>query len=418
MPPSAFLHPFASPAADEFITIVSGEGATVVDDRGRRYVDALASLWYCNVGHGRAEMADAVAAQMRKLAAYHTFDRFTNEPTEALCATLADIAPVAGARVFLTSSGSEAVDSAIKLARLAHHQAGRPERTVIISRRPSYHGVTYGGASATGLPQNHAGFGPLLPDVVQVPHDDLAAAEQACARHAGRVAAVLAEPVIGAGGVRPPTPGYLAGLRDLCDREGAFFVVDDVICAFGRLGQWWGAQRYGVRPDLITFAKGVTSGYVPLGGVVVGRAVAEPLEAEDDFVLRHGHTYSGHPTACTAAIAALDITRREGLLERAEHVGRRLAGGLRGVLGRPGVTEVRGEGAVWAVGFGDGLSAVAVRDRMLARGVIARPLGADTLAFCPPLVIDDAQIDHCVEALSAAVDELTRQGTPAAPTRR
>ena len=421
MPPSPFLHPFASPAAGEFITIVSGDGATVVDDRGRRYVDALASLWYCNVGHGRAEIADAVAGQMRKLAAFHTFDRFTNEPVEALCATLSDIAPVAGARVFLTSSGSEAVDSAIKLARLAHHQAGRPERTVIISRRPSYHGVTYGGLSATGLPSNQAGFGPLLPDVVQVPHDDLAAAEAACARHAGRVAAVLAEPVIGAGGVHPPVSGYLAGLRALCDREGAFLVVDDVICAFGRLGRWWGAERYGVRPDLVTFAKGVTSGYVPLGGVMVGRAAAEPLEAEG-FILRHGHTYSGHPTACAAAIAALDITRREGLLERAEHVGRRLAAGLRDVLGRPGVTEVRGEGAVWAVGLGDGLSAVAVRDRMLARGVIARPLGDDTLAFCPPLVIDDAQIDQCAEALSAAVDDLSRgrpplTGTPASPGR-
>ena len=390
----------------------------VVDDRGRRYVDALASLWYCNIGHSRAEIADAVATQMRKLAAYHTFDRFTNEPAEALCATLADIAPVAGARVFLTSSGSEAVESAIKLARLAHWQAGRPERTVIISRRPSYHGVTFGGLSATGLRPNHLGFGPLLPDVIQVPHDDLAAAEQAFARHADRVAAVLTEPVVGAGGVHPPAPGYLAGLRALCDREGAFLVVDDVICAFGRLGRWWGAQRYGVRPDLITFAKGVTSGYVPLGGVVVGRAVAEPLEADGDFVLRHGHTYSGHPTACAAAIAVLEVTRREGLLERAEGIGRRLAAGLRGVLGRPGVTDVRGDGAVWAVGFGDGVSAVAVRDRMLARGVIARPLGDDTLAFCPPLVIDDVQIDHCVDALSAAVDELTRQRAPAVPKRR
>jgi putrescine---pyruvate transaminase len=401
-----FLHPYAAPAATDFVTVVRGEGAAVFDDAGTRYVDALASLWYCNIGHGRAEVAEAAAAQMQSLAAFHTFEKFTNPPAEQLCTLLVGMAPMPDARVFLVSSGSEAVDSAIKLVRAAHAQAGEPQRTVVISRTPSYHGVTYGGLSATGLPANHAGFGPLLPDVVRVPHDDLEAVARVFEERPGEVAAVLAEPVVGAGGVYPPVSGYLEGLRRLCDEHGAFLVFDEVICGFGRLGTWWAAEHYGVRPDVVTFAKGVTSGYVPLGGVLVGQAVRERLEASPDFVLRHGHTYSGHPTACAAALVVQDITRREGLVGRAKPIGERLAGGLRTLLDRPEITDVRGDGAVWAVGLADGVSAPAVRDRMLARRVIARPIGESTVAFCPPLVIDDADIDACPEALRGALDDL------------
>src|SRR5580704_11880722 len=202
----AFLHPFARPAAARgaFLDIVSASGAEVVDAGGRRYIDALASLWYCNVGHGRGEIADAVAAQMRRLDTFHTFDRFTNPIADALAERLVGLAPMPEARVFLTSGGSEAVESAVKLARLAQARSGHPERTVVVSRRPSYHGVTYAAMSATGLPANQAGFGPLLPDVVQVPYDDLSALDALAEGAEGRVAAVLAEPVIAAGGVRPP----------------------------------------------------------------------------------------------------------------------------------------------------------------------------------------------------------------------
>ncbi|MGH7876548.1 MAG: aminotransferase class III-fold pyridoxal phosphate-dependent enzyme, partial [Candidatus Dormibacteraceae bacterium] len=216
----AQLHPFARPAAERssFVTIVSGQGATVSDEAGKRYVDALGSLWYCQIGHGRAEVAEAIATQCRTLAGFHTFDRFANPPAEALCAELAALAPMEGARVFLTSGGSEAVETAIKLARMAQARSGHPERTLIVSRRPSYHGVTYAAMSATGLPPNQEGWGPLLPDVVQVDKDDLGKLDALLAEEGSRLAAILSEPVIGSGGVYPPPPGYLEGLRERCDR--------------------------------------------------------------------------------------------------------------------------------------------------------------------------------------------------------
>ena len=396
--PPRFLHPFARPASDDFTTIVGGEGAYVWDADGNRYVDALAGLWYCNLGHGRAEIADAVADVLRTLGPFHTFERFTNEPAEALTETLAELAPMDDARVFLTSSGSEAVDSAIKLARVAHVQGDDPARTMLVSRRNAYHGVTYGGLSAQGIALNQAGFGPLLPDVIVVDHDDIGEVEAVFAEHGDRIAAMIAEPVIGAGGVFPPAPGYLERLRELCDDAGAFLILDEVICGFGRLGNWWGAQRYGVRPDLVTFAKGVTSGYQPLGGVLVGPAVRAPLEADDTFVLRHGFTYSGHPAACAAGNVALALTAEEGLLDRAVKIGDQLGAGLHALVEDGLLASTRGAGAVWAAVV-DGDRAVAVRDAMLAHGVLARPLGPSVVAFCPPLVSDDGAIDQCLDAL-------------------
>jgi putrescine---pyruvate transaminase len=402
---SAFLHPFARPAAQpaDFINIVRGEGAAIFDDTGKRYVDGMASLWYCNVGHGRQEIAEAVSAQIMRLEAYNTFDIFTNDPAEQLAAELAALAPMPDARVFFTSGGSESVDTAMKLARVAQVQAGHPERTVIISRVQSYHGVNYGGMAATGLPLNQAGFGTMLSDVVQVPQHDLDAMGAACAQHAGRIAAIISEPVQGAGGVHPPQPGYLQGLRALADQHGAFLIFDEVICGFGRLGSFWGAQHYGVTPDLVTFAKGVTSGYVPLGGVLVGPAVRGPLEADTTFMLRHGFTYSGHPTACAAGLANLRIMEREGLVERAHHVGTRLSAGLHALHAQGKVAEVRGVGAVWAVGLLPGVNPMAVRAEMVAHGAIGRPIAPSTIAFCPPLVIDDNDIDALVEALTAGL---------------
>jgi adenosylmethionine-8-amino-7-oxononanoate aminotransferase len=225
--------------------------------------------------------------------------------------------------------------------------------------------------------------------------------EAAFAAHGDGVAAVIAEPVIGAGGVYPPVPGYLDGVRRLCDAHGAFLILDEVISGFGRLGSWWGAETYGVRPDLVTFAKAVTSGYQPLGGVLVGPAVRAPLEADRDYMLRHGHTYSGHPSACAAALANIEVLVSEHLLERAVPIGDRLVKGLESLRSDGVLTEVRGAGAVWAAALPDGVSPVAVRDRMLERGVIARPLPT-AIAFCPPLVIEAEDIDLCVEALGAA----------------
>jgi putrescine aminotransferase len=400
-----FLHPFARPSMDEadVVRIVRGEGALVFDDRGREYVDGLASLWHCNLGHGRAEVADAVARQMRELETFHCFERFSNPRADELAERLAALAPVPGSRVFFTSSGSEAVDSALKLSRAAHVQAGEPERTLVISRVPSYHGVTYGGMTLTGLPLNQRDFGPGMGGAVQVPKDDLDAVRVVFEENPGRVAAVFAEPVIGAAGVWPPAPGYLAGLRALCDEFGAHLVLDEVISGFGRLGSMFGGEHFGVRADLTTFAKAITSGYVPLGGVLVAPSVHEPLSADPAYVLRHGHTYSGHATACAAGLVCLDLTEREGLVGRATEIGKRLGPALEELRDAGVVADARGVGALWAVSVLDGQDPAAVRDRMLDHGVIVRPIAPATLAICPPLVISDEHLDRIPEALRAAL---------------
>ncbi|MCU1589266.1 MAG: Acetylornithine transaminase [Frankiales bacterium] len=402
---SALLHPFAKPSAAEssFIRMVRGQGAVVWDSNGKRYVDGLASLWYCKVGHGRADIADAVAAQMRTLETYHCFERFSNGPADELAARLAALAPVPGSRVFLTSGGSEAVDTAIKLSRVAHAQAGHPERTIVVSRAPSYHGVTYGAMALTGLPLNRKDFGSGLPDVVQVDKDDVDAVRQVLLDHPGQVAAVFAEPVVGAGGVWPPEPGYLQALRGLCDEHGAHLVLDEVICGFGRLGATFAGSHFGVQADLTTFAKGVTSGYVPLGGVLVAPSVHEPLAADPSFVLRHGYTYSGHAAACTAALVCLDITEREGLLAKATAIGARLEPALQSLQKDGLVADVRGVGALWAVSVPAGVDPVGTRDRMLDLGVVVRPIAPATLAICPPLVIEPGDLDAIPEALRTAL---------------
>jgi putrescine aminotransferase len=401
--PSAFLHPFAKPTRESFVRIVRGEGALVWDADGNELVDGMASLWYCAVGHGRAEIADAVSAQMKQLAAYSCFDPFTNGPAEDLAERLHGIAPMADARVFLCCSGSEAVDTAMKLARIAHVQAGQPQRKLIISRTRGYHGVNYGGTSAQGIAPNRENFGPFVADVVQVPADDVETLASLMAEHGDTVAAVLTEPVQGAAGIYPPHDGYLASLRRLCDQHGAYLIFDEVITGYGRLGSWFAAHHFDVRPDLVTFAKGVTSGYQPLGGVFVGPAPRAALEADPDFFLRHGFTYSGHPAACAAGSVNLDILEREHLLERATHVGAQLSGGLRSLAADGVIDHTRGEGAMWAAGLLPHQNAMAIRDEMLRRGVICRAINTDTLTFAPPLVITDAQVGRIVDTLAEVI---------------
>ena len=399
---NAFLHPFAKPTKDNFIKLVHGQGALVWDDKGNELVDGMASLWYCAVGHGRKEIADAVAKQITTLEAYSTFDPFTSEPVEQLAAKLVSICPMPDARVFFCGSGSEAVDSAMKLARLAHVQAGHPERTLIISRMRGYHGTNYGGTSAQGLPLNKIGYGPLVPDVEQVASDDLEAMSVLMLQHSNTVAAVLAEPLQGAGGVYPPSADYLKGLRKLCDQHGAFLIFDEVITGFARLGTWFGSNFYDVNPDLLCFAKAVTSGYQPLGGVFVGNAVRQPLEADADFFLRHGYTYSGHASACVAALVNLEIIEREGLRDRATHIGKRIGDALKALAHDGVIDHARGDGAVWAAGLHASQSNVKIRDRMLELGAITRAINADTNTFCPPLVITDAQLDKLLDAFAQA----------------
>ena len=341
----------AKPARDSFIELVRGEGSVLWDREGNEYIDAMASLWYCNVGHGRSEIADAVASQMRELETYSCFDPFTNPMAEAITERVAGLSPIDHARVFLCGSGSESIDTAMKLARLAHVQAGHPERTLIISRMRGYHGTNYGGTTAQGLPPNKEGWGPLVPEVVQVPSDDIEALASLMSERSHEVAAVLSEPVQGAGGVWPAEEGYLQSLRKLCDQHGALLIFDEVITGFGRLGEWFGSIHYGVTPDIITFAKAVTSGYQPLGGVIVGPAVTGPLESDANYVLKTGYTYSGHASVAAAGMVNLDIIEREDLLSHANRIGERLSAGLCAMQADGQIAEVRGVGAVWAAGM-------------------------------------------------------------------
>ena len=401
--PGAFLHPFAKPTRESFIRIVRGEGALLYTADGRAVVDGMASLWYCAIGHGRKEMADAIAAQVSTLEAYSAFDPFTTDPAEELAEVLREIGPMPGSRIFFTGSGSESVDTVMKLARIAHVQAGQPQRKLIISRVRGYHGTAYGGTSAQGIAPNRENFGPFVDEVVQVPADDLEALATLMSQRGSEVAAVIAEPVQGAGGIHPATQEYLAGLRKLCDQHGAYLVFDEVITGFGRLGTWFAAHHFGVEPDFVTFAKAVTSGYQPLGGVFVGPRPLAALEADANFFLRHGFTYSGHTTACAAALKNLEIIRREGLVQRATHVGDRLAAGLRALADDGVIDHARGLGGMWAAGLRPDQNAMAIRDVMFEQGgVICRALNADSLLFCPPLVTTDEQVDRIVDAVATA----------------
>ena len=396
------LHAFAKPSKTDFISIVRGKGSLLWDANGRQYIDAIGSLWYCQVGHGRTEIAEAVAAQISTLETYSTFDPFTNQKADELAAKLQSISALPQSRVFLCGSGSEAVDTAMKLARVAQGQAGHPERTIIISRMRGYHGTNYGGTSAQGLPLNKQGFGQLLPEVVQVDSDNLEDLAKFMSDNSKKIAAVIVEPLQGAGGVWPPPPGYLEGARKLCDQHGAFLIFDEVISGFGRMGTWFAADHYGVIPDMLCFAKGVTSGYQPLGGVYVGAAVREALESDPNFFLRHGYTYSGHSSVCAAALANLAIIEREGLVERAKHVGARLSKGL-GALATDGtIDHVRGDGAVWAAGLKPDQNSVTIRDHMIELGVISRAINTDTVAFCPPLVVTDEELDTMIDTFANA----------------
>ena len=275
-------HPFSDMAVverDGELVIDRGEGAYVWDADGNRYLDATAGLWFANIGHGRSELADAAAAQMRKVAAYSTFGDYVTAPTVELAERLAGIAPVPGSKVFLTSGGSDSIDTAAKLARRYWVEAGHPEKTVIIGRQKAYHGMHYAGTALGGIPGNVEGYGVLVPDTATVEWDsvdDLRATIERVGPE--RVAAFFCEPVVGAGGVYPPPPDYLAGVRKLCTEMDVLFVADEVITGFGRIGgAWFASSKFGLEPDLVTCAKGLTSGYAPMGAVLVAPRVWEPF---------------------------------------------------------------------------------------------------------------------------------------------
>ncbi|SVB10861.1 uncharacterized protein METZ01_LOCUS163715, partial [marine metagenome] len=380
----------------DYINIVRGSGSLVYDDTGKDYVDGLGSLWYCQVGHGRTEIIDAVADQMRRIEAYNIFDPFTNEPADRVAEMIVERSPFPDGRVFLGCSGSEAVDTAIKIARQAMQRRGQTERQVVVRRTNGYHGTNFGGTSAQGIAPNREGWGDLVPHFVEVPHDDLEAAAQVFADQGDRIAAIITEPVQGAGGVFPPVDGYLEGLRRLCDQHGALLIFDEVICGFGRTGEWFGAQTFGVTPDLITFAKAVTSGYQPLSGVVLSRDLSSEFE-EPGFLLRTGYTYSGHPAACAAGVANIELMEAEDLVVRGRHVGGQIRDGLEALVGDGLIESWRGIGAVYAAELGR--DSIPVRNEILANGVIVRPIGT-CLAICPPLVISDDEVGRIIDTMA------------------
>jgi putrescine aminotransferase len=399
------LHPFANPASSDFIELERAEGVRVYDTDGRSYIDALGSLWYNQIGYSRPEMVAAITKQLNTLPVYNNFAPFATTAAEAAAERIASVSPLEDPRVFLCCSGSEAVDSAMKIARLIPQLSGDSERQIIVRRTRGYHGVNMGGTSAQGIAPNRENWGDLLPHMAEIDPDDIESAARLFAESGSKIAAVISEPIQGAGGVFPPADGYLERLRDLCDAHGALLIFDEVISGFGRTGNWFATQTYGVQPDLITFAKGVTSGYQPMGGVIVGREVAGILESDPDFLFRHGYTYSGHPAAAAAAIENINIMDREGLVERANHVGARLSAGLNSLVGDGYGRLVRGVGAIWAMELPEGSDyarSAAIRDKMLELGVIVRPIG-ECIAFCPPLIIDDTDIDQCVDALAQAI---------------
>ncbi|MFD3685969.1 aspartate aminotransferase family protein [Nocardiopsis sp. NPDC058631] len=391
--------------------VARADGVWLWDASGDRYLDGTASLWYCNVGHGRTEIADAVHRQISTLDAYTVYGDFSNGPAVELSERLAAHAPVADPRVILTSGGGESIETAAKLARRYWAVMGQPERTHLISRTGGYHGLHGFGTSISGMDRFRNGYGRVVEDTSVVPHDSAAALEAEILRIGPeRVAAYFAEPVIGAGGVYPPGEGYFTEVARICHKYGVLFIVDSVICGFARMGNWFGIERFGVSPDMVVFAKGVSSGYLPLGGIVVSGRVADPFYNGEGNAFLHGTTYAGHPTACAAAMANLDILEREDLFTVSLEVERHLDVALQGLASHPLVAEVRsGVGVMGGVELteealtGRGITTAEVFAEARARGVIVRPIPT-SLLVSPPLVITWEQIDHMVSTLSAALD--------------
>jgi adenosylmethionine-8-amino-7-oxononanoate aminotransferase len=404
-------HPFADMAAvrGAELLIERGEDVWVWDSDGRRYLDATASLWYANVGHGRPEIAAAIAAQLAKIEAYSAFGDLATPPAVALAEVLAQRAPMPS-RVFLTSGGGDSIDTAAKLARRYWHLLGQSERNVLVSRTQGYHGTHGYGTAIGGIAVNRDGFGPQL-ESRQVEMHSVEALERAIDEVGReRIAAFFLEPVIGAGGVHPPHPGYIEGIAEACRRHDVLLVIDAVICGFGRLGTWFGIERWDVVPDMITFAKGVTSGYLPLGGVIISERVAEPFWSAPGTVFRHGATYAGHATCAAAALANLELLERDGLLERGRTMEGPLLEALQPLLEHPAVAEVRG-------GIGT-LAAVALEPELLARdpaalgrlsagaraaGVLVRQLGSG-VAVSPPLSATEEHFELIAQAIAAGLE--------------
>jgi adenosylmethionine-8-amino-7-oxononanoate aminotransferase len=426
--------------SDDLPVIVRGEGCTIYDDRGRRYLDGLAGLFCVNIGHGRSDIPAAAAKQMEELA-YAPVWSATHPAAVEAASLITELAPGDLDAVFFVSSGSEAVESAIKFARQYHRSRGEAQRTKFIAREFSYHGTTMGALSLTGVPGYRAPFGPLLDGVFHVPNTlgavvppggsvrDLAcitAIEEVLEREGPETfAAIFAEPVQNGRGALVPPDGYWQELRAICDRHGILLVADEVINAFGRLGHWFGVEHFGVQPDLLTFAKGSTSGYAPLGGLLVRRPLVDAVFAGDDGIFTHGATWGGHPVSTAVAQANISALRAEGVLDNVQEHAPHFERSLQAlVTGHPSVKEVRGTGYFYAIELmadrdsGEALSeeqSLTLLRRVLPEamrkvGLITRPddRGATMLLLSPPLIADRTVIDEMVGMVDAVLTEADR----------
>jgi adenosylmethionine-8-amino-7-oxononanoate aminotransferase len=393
------------------LTIVRGEGAAVQTDDGRWLLDATAGLWHANIGHGRGRLADAAAAQMRRLETYHTFGRIVNDQALELADRVAALGPIEDARVFWVSGGSDAVDTAAKLVRRYWQLGGHANKRIIISRDGAYHGLHAFGTSLAGLSFNRDGYGSesLIPETARVPANDADALEDTIVSLGpDRVAAVFAEPVIGTGGVIFPASGYLQRVEAICREHDVLLVLDEVITGFGRTGEMFATETFGLEPDMILMAKGITSGYAPLGGVLIAPRVWSPFfDSPQAPIFRHGVTYSGHATACAVAQANLDVLGEEKLVERVATLVPELERALSPLANHPLVEEVRtGAGLLAGVQLRAEVSGDKVTRRCIDQGVLLRVITNNTIQISPPFIVEVSDLERIAETLIDALSGL------------
>lgn len=411
-----FLHPTSSikqhqengPAK----IFTEGDGIYLYDMNGDKFIDGLSCLWNVNVGHGREELGEAAKQQMKKLGFSSTFGTFSHEPVIELATKLAELAPGDLNTVFFTSGGSESNDTAFKMVRNYWKLEGKPEKTKIVSRRTSYHGVAMGATSATGLKPFRDFTTSLAPDFHYVESTPESFRKFIEEEGADTIAAFISEPIQGTGGVHPAPENYFREIRDICDENDILFIADEVITGFGRTGTYFGMERYGVVPDLMSVAKGITSGYAALGGVILSDKVMKTFKEKTEGLFMHGYTYSGHPTGCAVALENLRIIEEENLVENSRKMGEVMLEGFKRLQAKHDkVGEVRAFGLMGAIElvqdketnqrFEEPLAPTVVNEAtdrgLICRGVIYE--GADTLIFAPPLVITEEQVNEMIDIL-------------------
>jgi len=429
------LHPFTDTKAlnaKGARIITRGEGCHIVDAEGKKLLDGMAGLWCVNLGYNRKELVEAAANQLTALPYYNNFFSTANTPSVELAARIAEVTPEGLDHIFFANSGSEAIDTAMRMARFFWQAAGKPEKTWLIARDNAYHGSTIAGTSLGGQKEMRKQGGPLLGDIAHVPQpywygesDGMSEDEFGLARArlieekileigADRVAAVFGEPIQGAGGVIVPPKTYWPEVERICRKYDVLLVADEVICGFGRTGSWFGCQTFGFTPDMMTMAKGMSSGYLPISGVAVGRRVADML-IENGGEFYHGFTYSGHPASAAVAVATLDIMQNEKLVERVrDDIGPYFQNGLRTLLDHPLVGHIDGVGLIAGIALVKGKSpktffdsaakaGMRVRDHSIANGFMMRAVG-DRMALSPPLVISHEEVDDLVRIVRQALD--------------